>query len=344
MLIKMPPNTTRADVLNGQIDNPGGAVKRNYMFTVRSMDWEAKYPTAYNYSVSVQRQVPGSVLLDVSYVGKTANNLARNMNINQLQPGTLQANRGLNADFLRPYHGLGRFSHRQYSGRSNYNSLQITADRRFTSGLGFGVAYTFSKNIDDIKTPYDAFHANLMKSLAAADRTHLLNMNFIYSLPFLQNRRDLAGNVFGGWQLSGVIFFRSGSPLSVTDSTDIAGVGPGSAAAPWDLVGDATAPGERGLNNLWFNPSAFALPSAGRFGTAGINLLRGPAFQNWDAALFKTFRIVERLSSEFRFELFNFPNHPVLDNPSTNPRSGSFGKLTSKSGQRNMQLGLKFLF
>ena len=343
-LIKMPPNIQRSDVVNGHIDNPGGNLGSINLFTIQASSWDAKVPTADNYSFSIQRQLAGAMLLDVSYVGKTGAHLIRNSNVNQLQPGTLQANPGVNANALRPYLGLGQFSLRAYSGHSAYNGLQVSLDRRFSSGLGFGMAYTFSKNINDVGTPYDAFRAYLMKSVAGADRTHVLNVNLVYELPFLHSQRGLMGNAFGGWQLSPVVFFRSGSPMSVTDSTDVAGVGPGSAAGPWNLVGSTAVSGNRGLNKLWFNTAAFTLPTAGTFGNAGIDILRGPMFQNWDISLFKHFRIVEKLTSEVRLELFNFLNHGNLDNPSTNPRSGAFGMIVSKTGTRQVQLGLKFIF
>lgn len=139
------------------------------------------------------------------------------------------------------------------------------------------------------------------------------------------------------------MFLRSGVPLSVTDSTDIAGVGPGSGAQPWNLVGN-TASSDQGINKFWFNPAAFALPAAGTFGNAGLNILRGPSFKEFDLALFKNFKIVEQLNTQFRFEVFNVPNHPILSDPGINPRSGTFGRVTSKTGERNVQLGLKFIF
>jgi hypothetical protein len=211
--------------------------------------------------------------------------------------------------------------------------------------LAFGVAYTFSKLIDNTLQPYDAYNTNLVKAVSALDRTHLLNVSFIYELPFGKGQRGFTGTALGGWQLSGVNFFRSGQPLSVRDSVDIAGVGPGSGPQPWNLVGNPAVSGKRGLGTQWFNPLAFALPAPGSFGNAGMNILRGPAYQNWDLALFKNFRLREdKLQAQFRVEVFNFPNHPVLSNPDVNPRSGFFGLVTRKEGERNLQLGIKLIF
>jgi hypothetical protein len=341
-LFRNAPNQPRVDVTNGLVDAPGGATVRNFPFTLGAVDLNFPAPRSYTYSLSIQRQLPGVVLLEVAYVGKTGTNLERLRNINQMFLGTIQKNPGITANALRPWLGLGAINYNSHDGRSSYNSLQISADRRFHAGLGFGVSYTFSKSIDNTQTPYNAY--NWVRALSSLDRTQMLNINYVYELPFFRSSKGLTGSLVGGWQLSGVTFFRSGSPMSVTDSTDIAGVGPGSGSQPWNLIGDTAASGERGINHLWFNTGAFALPATGTFGNAGLNILRGPGFQNWDMALFKSFRIKEDVTTQFRFEVFNFPNHPNLDNPVTNPRSGSFGLITSKSGERNVQLGLKILF
>ena len=85
-------------------------------------------------------------------------------------------------------------------------------------------------------------------------------------------------------------------------------------------------------------------PAPGVFGNAGLNILRGPSFRSSDLALFKNIKFAERLSAQVRLEAFNFLNHPVLGDPALDPRSGSFGIISSKSSERNLQLGLKLMF
>ena len=173
----------------------------------------------------------------------------------------------------------------------------------------------------------------------------MLNVNFIYELPFFRTRKDVLGWVAGGWQVSGVTFYRSGAPLSIVDTVDTAGVGPGSGSQPWDLVGNPRVSGERGLGLPWFDGAAFARPALGRFGNAGLNILRGPGFSNWDLAVFKNVALFEgKMRTQFRAEAFNFPNHPNLNNPNANPRGGFFGVITGKTSERNLQLGLKVAF
>jgi hypothetical protein len=341
-LFRNAPNQDRVDVVNGVVDAPGGRGGAQFPFSLGALALEYNYPTAYQYSFSLQREMPFKIVMDAAYVGKSAVDLYRVRNLNQLLPGTVQANPGVNVNALRPYYGLAAINYSEQSGRSSYNSFQLSLDRRFQNGLGFGFAYTFSKNIDNVATPYDAYA--IQRALSGNDRPHVLSINYIYQLPFLRNSRSLAGNVLGNWQVSGVSFFRSGSPLSVVDSTDTAGVGAGSAAQPWNVSGSTAAPGSTGVGLPWFNAAAFSVPRAGTFGNAGLNILRGPGFQNWDLALFKNFRFSERIGAQIRAEAFNFLNHPLLSNPNTNPRSGDFSRVTSKYNERNLQLGVKLLF
>lgn len=341
-LFRNAPNQNRVDVVNGLVDTPGGRGGSQFPFSLGALALEYNYPTAYQYSFSVQREIPFGFVLDAAYVGKSAVDLYRVRNLNQLRAGTVQANPGINVNALRPYYGLAIINYSEQSGRSSYNSAQLSLDRRFRNGLGFGLAYTFSKNIDNVSTPFDA--AVYPRALSGNDRPHVLSINYIYQLPFLRDAKTLTGKLLGNWQLSGVTFFRSGAPLSVVDATDIAGVGTGSASQPWNLVGPTAVSGETGVRRSWFDPGAFSLPMAGTFGNAGLNILRGPAFQNWDIALFKNFRYSERISVQLRGEAFNFLNHPLLSNPNTNPRSGDFSRVVTKFGERNLQIGLKLLF
>ena len=340
-LFRNPPNQASANATNGLVDNPGGGgllLPQN----IGAVSNEYLYPTSYNYTLSFQRELPMGFLLDVAYVGNTAQNLLRLHNINQLPLNAIYQYPAINPNGLRPYPGLSAINYAEQSGRSNYNSLQVTINRRFRSGFGLDVAYTFSKVLDNVQTPFNAYH--FVWAPSTIDRNQALTFNYIYEVPLFRNRRGLAANVLGNWQVSGVTAFRSGDPLSVLDSNDNAGVGSGSASQPWNLVGSTNVTNASGVGQLWFNPAAFAKPALGNFGNASLNLLRGPWFQNWDAALFKNFKVREHADAQFRLEVFNFLNHPNLSDPVLTPTSGSFGRILAKSDTRNLQLGLKIRF
>ena len=357
---------------NGVADQPTGASRADFPLVMTAQDPEFDHPTAYNWSLSVQRELPWQVVADVTYVGRMGLHLQRERNINQLQPGTVQANPGVNVNALRPYPGFATIRLSENTGRSIYHGLQMNLERRFRSGLGFGVAYTYSKlrdnGSDKRNLLYNAYDDSGFWSVSDNDRTHLFNVHYLYELPFWRKQDTLLKKLLGGWQVSGVTYFQSGLPLTISRSDDIAGVGD-TTAQPWNLVGDPSIDNPQFSNgravdqNFWFNPAAFARPAAGTFGNAGRNPegLRAPGFQSWDIALFKNIPLGGRKRLQLRLEAFNFINHPLVGNPNqgpstsggasssvggvnVDPASADFGRVLTKTGERNIQLGAKFSF
>ena len=138
-----PPFQPQVGVSNGLADNPGGVGGAGSLpFGMTAIDREFKHPTAYMWSAGVQRQVPFNFIVDVTYVGRRGLYNVRERDINQLLPGTVQANPGVNVAALRPYKGYGVIRLSENAASSKYHSLQISADRRYTNGFKFGVAYT----------------------------------------------------------------------------------------------------------------------------------------------------------------------------------------------------------
>jgi hypothetical protein len=323
------------------------------------------------YSVGIQRELPWGFTVDASYVGRKGLYLQRERNLNQLLPGTIQANPDINIAALRPYTGYGVIRFSENAARSKYNSFQISADRRYTKGLKVGFAYTLGKSEDNGSDKrnvlWNTYDDTAFWGPSNFDRRHVLAVYYIYDLPFFREGSGLVSNLLGGWQVSGASFFRTGTPFSILQtSQDVAGVGDVSVGQSWDLVGDpkAGANGELSAGssdqNFWFNPAAFARPAPGTFGNAPRNLLYNPGEQQWDIAVFKNFRMGGTRLVQVRGEFFNFPNHPNLGNPGGNvsaqtgtvnsspvadPTSGSnFGRVTTKSGQRDVQLSVRFQF
>ena len=170
-------------------------------------------------------------------------------------------------------------------------------------------------------------------------------LNSIYEIPFLKGSSGWTRRILGNWELSGVFQAQSGTPFSVRNNVDYAGVGAGSGNQFWKLVGDPNAAVTSFTDSaVWFNKAAFAAPDPGTFATQPRNSLRNPGFWNFDGAIRKNFPTTERQLLQFRFEVFDVFNHPNWGGANSNPTSGSFGLVTSKSGNRNLQLALKYIF
>jgi hypothetical protein len=366
-----PPFQPQVTVANGSVDNPSGGTvgSADLPFGINGQDPVFKHPTSYMWAAGVQREIPFGFTVDINYVGRRGLYLQRERNINQLQPGTIQANPNVNIAALRPFTGYGPIRISENSGASKYHSLQISADRRYNNGLKVGAAYTLGKSEDNgsdkrnvLWNTYDdtAYWGN-----SQFDRRHAFNIYYIYDLPFFRDPKSLMQNLLGGWQISGATFFRTGRPFSIATTNDIAGVGDGGFGQPYNLVGDPKAGANGQLSNgsddnFFFNPAAFARPANGTFGNAPRNLIYGPSEQQWDLALFKNFALGGMRRLQFRAEFFNFPNHPNLGGTGgttgaqtgellggagfADPTNANFGRITQKNGQRDIQLSLRFQF
>jgi hypothetical protein len=358
-----PPFQPMVTVASGRVDDPGGSGGASDLpFGIQGQDVVFKHPTAYMWSVGVQREVPLGFVVDVTYVGRRGLYLQRERNINQLPEGTtlLAQNKDVNIAALRPYKGYGAIRLSENAGYSKYNSLQISADRRYTNGLKVGAAYTLGHSEDNASDKrnilWNSYDDTNYWGPSSFDRKHVLSLYYIYDLPFWREGGSPMKSLLGGWQISGATFLRSGTPFSITRTNDIAGVGEGANGQPVDVVGDiyANANGQfsGGVNsgvaadqNFAFNPTAFANPAPGHFGNETRNILRNPGDQQWDIALFKNFGLGGPRKIQFRTEIFNFPNHPNLSGPNTDITSPNFGRSINKDGnRRDIQLALRFLF
>jgi hypothetical protein len=361
-----PPFQPMVTIANGSADNPGGAGGAvGLPFANTAQDVVFKHPTSYMWSATVQREIPWGFTVEAAYVGRRGLYLPRERNINQLAAGTLQANPGVNIAALRPYKGYGAIRLTENAGNSKFNSFQLSVDRRYSNGLKVGGAYTLSKSEDNAsdkrQVMFNTYDDSLTWGASSYDRRHVLAVYYLYDLPFFRDQSTLMANLLGGWQVSGASFFRTGTPISVLRTNDIAGVGDGGFGQPYNLVGDVNEGANKKFSmgagndqNYWFNPAAFAAPAAGTFGNAPRNLIYNPGEQNWDIAVFKNFRLGGTQRLQLRGEFFNFPNHPNLSGANTgsisggvnyaDPSNANFGRVTGKSGQRDVQVSIRYQF
>ena len=353
-----PPFQPMVTVSNGSVDNPsgGGSGAADLPFGMQGQDVEFKHPTSYMWSAGVQREIPFGLIVDATYVGRRGLYLQRERNINQLPLGVLPANPNVNIAALRPYKGYGVIRISENAGKSIYNSLQLSAERRYQNGLRVNVAYTLGKSEDNGSDKrnvlWNTYDDTIYWGPSNFDRRHVVSISYIYDLPFWRNPTNLLQNVLGGWQISGATFMRTGTPFTITRTDDRANVGDGSIGQPVDLVGDPNANANGKFSNgsdsnYVFNPAAFAQVPVGanRFGNSPRNNLRNPGDQQWDVAFFKNFSIADTHKMQFRVEIFNFPNHPNLSGPNGDITNANFGRSVSKSGdRRDVQLALRYIF
>jgi hypothetical protein len=256
---------------------------------------------------------------------------------------------------IRPFRGYGAVRFLETRFNSNYHSLQVQAQRRFGTGGQINVAYTWSKNLTDSQNesstaPQDTYHLNNEYSRANLDRRHVLNVNYIYQLPFHKSQANATGKILGGWQVSGITYFYTGLGFSpATSSNDPAGLGllgsSPSAARP-DMLCDPNS-GAPHTFLQWFNTACFANPPAGvnRVGNASRNVILGPPTTRFDATLSKSISLGESKSLQLRWEVFNIFNHTNFTTfASANVTSSVYGQINATRDPRTMQLGAKFIF
>lgn len=325
-------------------------------------------PGTMNYSFGIQQQVFGTAI-DVSYVGSQSRHLLANRWINpipmfaRLNPANANTVQGgvLPDIFLRPYRGYGEITLREFSTNANYNSLQISANRRFQRGLQFGIAYTWSKvlgmgNSDyDFLSPYFSPRERNYGPLAY-DRTHVFVANYIYELPRLSAYLGYKplGWITDNWMISGITTFMTGAPFTPTFRTvDAADISGSSEAARIDVVGDPRLDKSERTFSRNFRTEAFARPARGTFGNAGVGILRAPGVNNWDITVTKRIPLGgETRFLQFRTEFFNAWNHTQFSGYSTQAvfdaqgrqTDPAFGQYATARDPRLIQLSLRVAF
>lgn len=362
-----PPLQPIASIPNGVADNPGGGSVSSFPLSINTQDKIFKNPEAYNWNMTVEREVGLKTVVEVSYVGRKGLHGQRERNINQLLPGTRQANPGVNENALRPFAGFGPIRITNNEATSFYQGLQFGLNRRFSNGFSYGFAYTYSKSSDNGSAQRDiipnAYDASPLWGASDFDTRHVGVINFIYELPFFKSSHGATKTLLGGWQISGVTQFQTGTPGSVATGDDFAGVGTGSGSQLWQLTGPINTSNQftnagEGVTTSYIQiprdaagrQTLYSQPKAGTFVTDRVrNAMYGPGFQNWNISAFKNFNISEKVNIQFRADGYNFVNHPNWGGSAgggldRNPNSGTFGQVTAKGGERNMQFGLRVGF
>lgn len=313
-----------------------------------------KNPYVESWNLAVQRSLPGRLTLDVAYVGNHSVDTVVNYNLNAgTVPGA--GNAGL-PEF--PTFGRTAGTNLLFAGfSSSYHALQMKLDRKFAGGLAMTTAYTFGKGMG-FQSGDDGglnFYVNQRRNYSRNDfdRTQTFVQSVVYDLPFGQGKRwassGPAAAIIGGWRISSFLTIMSGLPLDFS-ANGTALAAPGNTQTP-DLIAPLKILHGVGPNAAWFDTTSFAAPAAATFGNLGRNFGSGPNFFDLDSTLSKSVRFTERYNMELRLEAFGVTNTPQFFFTSnggtaagTTLGSSSFGHITSATGGRTLQLGLKFNF
>lgn len=365
-IFQNPPYLQNITINSASLSNPlAGTVSVSSLpKALRATPYQNQTPYAQQYSLDVQQQLAASFMVDVAYVGSRGTHLLGIADLNQPLPGayktlgitTITRSNTALLNQVRPYKGWDAINAVEPWYNSNYNSLQMAVQKRFKDGSLVDVNYTWSRALTDNQSDRSTAVQNIYNipgeyGPAQYDRTHMLNADFIYKLPFYRSQSGLTGHALGGWQLTGLVYMNTGLPLTVTTSADPAGLGlldsaSTAGARPNQIANPNKGTGIHSRTN-WFNTAAFAnLPDGGSVaGSEHRGSVRGPGWQRWDLAIFKDFKFTERINSQLRLETTNAFNHTNYDGVGVAmATSTTYGKVTSYRDPRIVQLGIKLDF
>jgi hypothetical protein len=329
------------------------------------------YPTMrlYSWNFTLEKDLGWGMGLRSSYIGNVGRHLSRSVRVNACPPGPTECLARGGADpTARRWQQFGiAAGQRAADGRSNYNAWEIELQKRFSNGVLFDVNYAFARAFTYQYTASDPVSNPLSRydyGPVAAQPKSIFHWNYVYELPYGRGRRwgssgpAFLQSILGGWQLSGIGTWQSGTPLTV-----LAGVGQSPTGAMNNRA-DRIADGKRDHSGLtrgekafqWFDTRAYAVPafinpSAPRptrqFGTAGVGTVYGPSFFTFDATAQKNFYVRENYKLQFRVEVFNPFNAVMLDDPDVNASSPNFGRIRTSNpnyNPRNIQFGFRLDF
>jgi hypothetical protein len=354
--------------------------------TIHAFDTHLRPAVHYQWNLSVQHQFGNATTVQVGYVGQKNDHLS---NIIMLQQAKLNADGSVTPSPYLNAALLGVPGQRRYTtsnGISNYNALQIILQQRLTEGLQAQVAYTWSKCLSDTPGFFGQFGDNVTSESQTIggwafpqdpynqfgdygncpqDVRHLFNGYVVYELPFGHGKRfgkDVStplNYVIGGWQVSSSFVLHTGFAQTIfsgvsTYGDTVPGLFTGSFSTRANCVQGVPShvsmtfdPVTKGVHYL--NPAAVTNPGRGTFGTCSVGRFTGPGYTTADLSIAKDFPITERHVIEFRTDMVNFTNTPILNfgqefSGQHTATASNFGEIFTSQGARQIQFALKYRF
>jgi hypothetical protein len=324
------------------------------------------WPYTYQLNFSVQRQVTSSLAVNASYVGSLSHDLPFAVDLNY---PTFTGATTSNVQARRPNPAFGPVLSMQSGQTASYHALQFSATQRTSRHVSFNAFYIYSKTLDSVQLQNNTTQALVQdftnmtadRGRADTDMRHQLVVAMIWQPDYYSGGNAILRHVTNGWSISPILKLHSGFPFTVLNGADANLDGNNTDRAR--LVGDPSrgnclnpngTPGPAvGAAGCWFNNTAFVrnIPTNGApvDGNSPRNFLNQPAYRDVDLAIFRTFKVSERLNIQFRGEAINVFNLVSLNTPSAtapvNPLvPGTFGPITTAQTMRQMQLGLRVAF
>jgi hypothetical protein len=322
------------------------------------------YPTqrTYAWNVSLEKDLGRNMGVRGSYAGNVGRNLSRSVRVNGCVPGPSECLARAATDPSGRKWTLFdmNMGQRAGDGTSNYNGVELELTKRWANGLFANVNYAYSRVFrlePTASNPVAAPQWRYDYGPVAAQPPQVFHWNFVYDLP-IRSSKGPAGLVLGGWSVSGLGTWQSGAALTVTSPNGQTPTGATTNRA--DRVADGRldqsgrSRGEKAFR--WFDTAAFRQPDfldsraarpTRQFGNSASGVLLGPSFFGYDMTLQKSVAVREKYRVQFRVELFNPFNIPMLGAPDTSVVSANFGRIRTSNtayGPRNVQLGARLDF
>jgi len=332
--------------------------------TIRLWDPNVRPAEVQQWNLSTDFQVPGNNVLTVGYVGQHGTHLMVAMPYlqNIVTNGVVTEGPYLSGNpTLRSE--ISQISGTSSIGRQGYDALQATLRKRFSMGLEYQIAFTYSHGMSDSIGYYgeggqagsqSAYWQYLYCQSCEMGPTYfdskfMFVPSFTYQLPFGHSRHfgsawsKPVDAVIGGWQLGGIYTAHTGYPLTIKYNQDTSGTGQRSYRV--DVIGTPHDPHQIGPGTEWLDISPYAAPPKGTYGNIGVGTDRSPGMSRFDLSLSKQFHLTEARFFELRGEAFNLFNTPIFLSPASQTITSTlFGQIRSSEGERNMQIVAKFYF
>jgi len=308
-----------------------------------SLNPDRRDPYLQQWTLSVERELPGNFLLSTAYVGNSGVALFKRFNWNVARPGTTPLAQRL------PFPDFGGFIWDSAEGHSTYHGWQTDLNRRFTEGFSFRLGYTWSRAMDNGTSQgesYVPWDTSLDRSRTGFDVRHRLVMSGVFDLPFGRGKKfgasapAAAQKILSGWQLMPIATFQSGFPLTPF-GIDRSNTAAGLFSPRVNRIGRGILPKGERTRLRWFDVRAFENAPVNTLATSGIRFFDGPGYHNWDVSLAKTTSLTEKLNLQIRFEFFNLFNHTNFGAPTTNISAPTAGQIFSARDARELQIATR---